>query len=334
MIKNISPYSESSIPNKISFDVLSGDSITIPSDVSYIKYEANGTIPDGVFQVANSTASFGTSTTGSISIPTGTQPGDVVFVFVGSDSGLTLATTSTGWTTSYFRGVGDEFTLSAWKRMGYPVDTSFNVTGISLSSAASAVTFRNVTLSTLQTTTAGASTGLPNPPSITAISSNSLILIAGFLDDDVVASVTAPANFTLINFVTASGAIGDGQAVMGAFYKFPFSHITAASIDPATFGATFANGVSATDEWVARTIAVESVEFQTSVQIAKPSSRFHKMIHHVVVSNPGYLGGIQFPSDTVYSALPESELTFNVGQERFIELYTNDYGNTWIIGKT
>lgn len=183
-----------------------------------------------------------TSSTGtSITLPTGLQEGDLVVVCNFADA------TSQNLPSGYTNGQNG-FTNSvnyrwSYKFMGSTPDTT--ATGLSSGSAHLAFAFRGVDTTTpLDVTPPSVATnisGMPNPPSITTVTDNSVLVAVGYLDDDSVASsITAPSTYTLLNAAQSSGTI------MAAYKTLA----TAGTDDAGGFGGT------GTDSWVAAKFAL------------------------------------------------------------------------------
>lgn len=195
--------------------------------------------------VGRTTQSFGSSTSGSITLPSGLQEGDLVIVAVGSDG--SLPNQPSGWVNLNNTANGTEYARTVYKVMGATPDTSVSISGLSTASAAIAIGIRGFDSTTLfdaTATVATGSTGMPNAPSITTVNNNSLVIALGFLDDDnVQSSVTAPSGYSNLSVIQSSTA---GQTVMLATKSVSSFGVE----DPAQFGGT------GDDEWVALTIAI------------------------------------------------------------------------------
>jgi len=88
---------------------------------------------------------------------------------------------------------------------------------------------------------ANSSSGMPDPPSLTA--NGDLWIAIGFLDDDAVTNWTAPANYTLATYATYGGPTDISSTAIA--YRIE----TLTSDDPAAFGG------SGSDSWLASTAA-------------------------------------------------------------------------------
>lgn len=282
--------------------------------------EVSQVYPPDITIVGSASQSFGISTSGTLTLPSGLQENDIVVVAIGSDG--SMPGLPSGWTNITNNTQGTEYTRVCWKRMGSTPDTTFAVTGISTSTAGLAIAFRNCAaldtdLFEATTTVAGGLTGMPNPPAITAW--GSMLLIIGLLDDDSVeSSVTAPSGFDL-RVARQSGTTG--QTVMAAT-QFWFD----GAIDPAAFGGT------GTDEWVAVTIALKQpppyqVETDTHPVIDVvnfPASVDGQAFEALVEVN--YVNGeVSWGADFAWIGEP-SELT---GQH-FFRLFATDDEKVWI----
>jgi hypothetical protein len=184
------------------------------------------------------------STTTSITLPTGLQQNDLVVICSVADSNS--QNLPSGYTNGQNGSSNSTNYRWSYKFMGSTPDTT--ATGLSSSSAHIAFAFRGVNTSTpLDVTTPSITTstsGMPNPPSIQTVTDNAVIVACGFLDDDNVASsVTAPSTYTLIL------ASQNGATVMSA-YK---TKTPQGSDDPSAFGG------SGTDSWVGATFALRPI---------------------------------------------------------------------------
>jgi hypothetical protein len=193
------------------------------------------------FIAASSTA----QNTSSISIPTGTQPGDLVIVATFSDAAVTPSR-PTGYTPGQSGAPESVGYMWAYKIMPSPVDTTASGLNQANGTGHIALTFRNVSTTTpldvTPPTSAAGTSGMPNPPSVTTTNPGAVVII-GYLDDDIVTNTTAPSNWTLAVNATI-GSSGNGGTLMAA-YRIT---TTGGTYDAAAFGG---NG---TDDWIASTI--------------------------------------------------------------------------------
>jgi hypothetical protein len=183
-----------------------------------------------------------TSATTSITLPTGLQQNDVVVICSVADN--VTQNLPTGYTDGQNGSVNTVQYRWSYKFMSSSPETT--ATGLTSSSAHIAFALRGVDTTTpLDVSPPSRTTGLtgtPNPPSITTVTENAMIVACGFLDDDnVAASVTAPSTYTLLT------AAQSGATVMAA-YK---STTTPTTDDPAAFGG-------GTDAWVGATFALRA----------------------------------------------------------------------------
>jgi hypothetical protein len=186
------------------------------------------------------------TTTTSITLPSGLQQDDIVFIASMAD--LTTPALPTGYTngqTGYTNTVGYRW---SYKVMGATPDTS--ASGLSSSSTHIAFAVRSVDTSVIFDQTASSpatnTTGMPNPPAITTQSARAKVIAFGFLDDDLVSAVDPPNDYELIASATY-GVPGTGGTVMAAHNSLT----KPATTNPSSFGG---NG---TDSWVATTIALK-----------------------------------------------------------------------------
>lgn len=203
--------------------------------------------------VATSSANHGSSTSGTLTLPTGTATGDVVIAVLGSDGGQ-ASVTSSGWTVYSSGSQGTAYVTLAIKTMGATPDTTISFNGMGTASVSVATTYRGVvTIATpVLGTTSG--TGSPNPASVTTTIPNSLVVAVGGLDDDTVTSVSAPTGYSNLVWLAAGTA---------AFTSMMASKevATPGVEDPGAFTT------GATDDWAAYTIVLEPAVYQPRVVI-------------------------------------------------------------------
>jgi hypothetical protein len=174
-----------------------------------------------------------TLSSGTLALPSGLQPGDLVIIATSSDTISNL-----GLAQGYTLG-GDIFETDTifgrwcYKFMGSPVDTS--ASGLTNDSRTThlAVAFRGVDpnnpLDVPATSEAISGQGLPNAPQIVTITNNAMIVALGFHDDDLIAnSIQAPTGYT---FGAASQSTSIGSTVMAAHKVLA----TAGAEDPPPF---------------------------------------------------------------------------------------------------
>lgn len=172
------------------------------------------------------------------------EEGDFVMVFRACDDGnLTVDSpiATSGYTNAYDAGgvslVGAAFD---YKFMGVTPDSLVEIGGSDVRKQAGIiVVWRGVNSSTpldVAVTTASGTSGMPNSPSITPVTSGCMIFAAGFLDDDdAAASVTVPAGYGgLVSGDTGLASTSSGATAMLANVE----QEVAAAIDADAFGGT------------------------------------------------------------------------------------------------
>lgn len=199
---------------------------------------------DVPFSIVGVTYNTGTSDY-DLPIPTGTQTGDLLFLFSAHDNSPYGQGTPTGWTEyiNYNYGVSHSANYVFYSgSVSNPVVADYG------GNAAShmLVAIRGVdTITTYPTYSYSfATAGMPNAAAFSATAGRYLICI-GYLDDDAVTNVTAPTGYTLIG----SNASGQAATVMAAYKE-----VTATgSDDPGAFGGsgTDANGAYLFEVWKA-----------------------------------------------------------------------------------
>jgi hypothetical protein len=181
----------------------------------------------------------------SLVLPSGLQQNDLV-VYAFSNDG-TPSSAPSGWTNGQNGSSNSVGYRWGYKFMGATPDTTIAVSNSN--DAAITFAFRNVNTTTPLDVTvpsiATATSGMPNPPSITTSTDKSMIVALGFLDDDELNNtVVAQSGYTIIN-----SASGDETTVMASYkVKTP-----AGADDPAAFTNT---GTAGTDSWVGATLAL------------------------------------------------------------------------------
>lgn len=156
--------------------------------------------------IATSTHVFaGASTTQSISIPGAATTDDLVLVYGTNDvSPLTAGAwvTSAGWTNLVPDGANSLPGYSVdYKVMGETPDTSFTIVdsgNVTRSSKYIVEVWRNVDIYQPidnSFSTAASASGMPNSPSHTTLTDNSVVIAAGFLDDKDASTSTPPTGY-------------------------------------------------------------------------------------------------------------------------------------------
>jgi len=184
----------------------------------------------------------------SINLPNGLQENDIVIVCGFLDGGSPPAT-PTGYTS--IASVSDAADTSvSYKIMGATPDTTASGLTNADDCAYIAFALRYVDTTTpldVTATTAIGGSGEPDPPSITPVSNNALILAIGHIDDDLLGTPNEPpTGYTSLLF-------GDfGVPGTGGSYAVAYKTLaTAAAEDPSAF-----NLGSLTDDWNAITVAL------------------------------------------------------------------------------
>lgn len=202
-----------------------------------------GLAPTPIAVVNSSSAQFGSSASGDLSMPAGLQKGDIVIVGVGKGTG-TMLNLPDGWINIEARTQGTESARVFYKVMESTPDTSVTITGLATSSAAVAVGLRFGNMYSITYNSAAGGSGMPNPPVIENVLASSMILAFGMLDDDnVAASVVPPTGYTLLESIQASTT---GQTVMVS----SLFTASAGNFTPSIYTGT------GSDEWVGITVAV------------------------------------------------------------------------------
>jgi hypothetical protein len=196
--------------------------------------------------VGTATSSTNSST---INLPSGLQEDDIVFIASFSDgSSVNLPTGYTNGQTGTTNTVGYRW---SYKIMGATPDST--AAGLTSRSDTVHIAFalRGVSSVIFDATTPSITTntsGMPNPPSITTVTTFAKVIKLGFLDDDIVTNVGAPTGFDMIISATA-GSAGAGGTIMAAFKT---------QDSPGSTGTGAFSGAG-TDSWVGATFAIRAL---------------------------------------------------------------------------
>lgn len=264
--------------------------------------------------VGKSKQSFGSSTTGTFTLPTGLKEGDLVIVCVGSDGGTAIGLPS-GWTAINNTASTDEYTRTFCKIMTSTPDASVALTGLATSSAAMSIAFRNVHADMFDVTTVviTGTTGMPNCGSITPVTNNGIVLAIGYLDDDNIVP-TVPSGYENFDYINSSTV---GQTVMLATKSFT----SAAAQDPAAYGG------SGTDAWVAVTIAIKPANQPQTIAMSNLPN--DGAVHEIaVLLNSDTNDGIIFPASWQWKFKP---ISLDIYDDILLKLTTDDNGSTWYV---
>lgn len=210
-----------------------------------IDFDANArsaTLFSTFFELVASSTTVVDSTSETVTYPTGTQSGDLVFLV----HALSDQTTADTWTEpSGFTSLVASVTTSSTPgdQFGYALQYK-----ISTGEGSASVAYPNVTTAngvTLAFTLRGAmstapicdtgtvstgASGDPDAANITATTADSLAIAVGWLDDDQVTTVTAPTSFGHRLFATST--VSFAPSVMVAFQPRPTSgSVTVSSFD-------------------------------------------------------------------------------------------------------
>lgn len=200
------------------------------------------TLGSGIFYVAGTSNSNPGTSSFTLS---GLQAGDFVLYFGAEDIANVNTPTGEVWTAVPGLGTQPDNDSAPDSAVFYTFASGTSVTASGLATGNEEVhvmiAFRNVNPTNPFDVNAGQITGfaLPNPPQITPVTDNSMIVAAGFLDDDNIANViNPPAGYTTaVNMDAAGGALSSGSTgstIMTAYKLLA----TAAAENPDSFGAT------------------------------------------------------------------------------------------------
>ena len=167
-------------------------------------------------------------------------------------------------------------------------------------------------------TEATGATGLPNAPSITTVTDNSIVLAIGLLDDDnVEGTMTAPTNYTL-------RAIDDNDDALGITTAIASRLIASAGAEnPGVYTG------SGDDAWRAFSIALRPVDRWTEpeIQFSNVPSGLNEItlfLDYDGLSEPTWPSGITWDDGVASTEGPRLHEGLNI-----IKLYTDDGGTSW-----
>ena len=210
-----------------------------------------GDIPAGsnIFYVTG-TSEFNSSSSFTLS---GLQPGDLVLLFSAADSSDQNTPTGENWVAIPGLSTQPDNNLNPNSAAFYVFAAGTSVTASGLDSGSDVVhvmiAFRNVNPVNpfdVNATENSAFSGLPNPPSITPVTNNSMIVAVGLHDDEDIANSTSPpTGYTTAVIMDAAGGDDAGQGGGGATIMTAYKFLaTAAAENP---GAFTSSNIFATD---------------------------------------------------------------------------------------
>ncbi len=201
-------------------------------------------MPTPTIMATSSARDTGNSTSHTVTLPAGTQVGDLLLVVMSCDGG-TLINEVNGWE-RHFVGYNTTIVSSAiyWQ---FATTTSPLLTvGTAASEECSHVSYRIEGAGAPHMVSANGSGTNSNPPNLITSGTRDYLWIAARSGDSTVVATVAPTNFT--NMITLAANTTGGASTNAATRSF-----RASSQDPGTF-------TSATEQWVAWTIAVPPAE--------------------------------------------------------------------------
>lgn len=257
------------------------------------------------------TVNLGSATTGSLTLPSGLQLGDVVFVGIGSD-GATPADVA-GWTTISTNTAGDtQYGKLYAKRMTASPDTTFAISGVATASVGIAVAYRNtndLSLYEAFTYAEAATSGSPNATVVTTTTAPHVVQAWGWVDDDNIAATAAPSGYSNLTTIISSTA---GYNMM--FANKAISGAT--SEDPGLFTTT------ATDGWAAVALAIKAYKpAPYTITLNTPPASEYSCLIDVTLADALNI------TNTVLWASPIPSV---VGKRYLISFTTTNSGSTWI----
>ena len=215
------------------------DGLVLALDAGNTKsYDASISRP--IITYVGGTSEFSDSSSFTLS---GLQPGDLVLFFGAEDAETIETPTSESWTAIPGLVTQPDNDGDPNSAAFYVFATGTSVTASNLLDSDEAVyvmiAFRNVDPTNsfdVNATENSANTGIPNPPSITPVTNNSMIVAVGFIDDDDVANtITPPTGYTTAVNMDSLGGANDagasGATIMTAYKLLA----TAAAEDPGAF---------------------------------------------------------------------------------------------------
>lgn len=190
------------------------------------------------------------SDSATLNLPVTLEEDDIVIVASFGDN--TAQNLPTGYTNGQNGTINTVNYRWSYKIMGATPDTQ--VTGLSTDGAHIAICFTGIDVVTPLDVTpptvsndGGSASGMPDPPAITTVSNDTVIVALGFLDDDAVApSIVAPNGY---NFIVAQEDSSGPGCVMAAYLVTT----SAGTYNPGAFAG------DGSDNWVGATLALRKV---------------------------------------------------------------------------
>ena len=187
------------------------------------------------------TSDFDNSTSFTLS---GLQSGDLVLYFSAEDNAQVATPTGASWTAIPGLTTQPDNNSNPNSAAFYVFATGTSVTASGLATGDHhirvMIAFRNVNPANpfdVNATENSASGSLPNPPSITPVTNNSMIVAVGLLDDDDVANtITPPTGYTTAVNMDSLGGATLNTGITGATIMTAYKLLaTAAAEDPGAF---------------------------------------------------------------------------------------------------
>ncbi len=205
------------------------------------------------------TSSLITTNPGTIDLSSfGMAEGDIVVLAManGNNSDINLVINTTGYTELVELYANDSYDINlavSYKIMGATPDTDVELTHSGSWTTAVVHVYRGVDtdnpFDVALTSATGINSGIPNPPAITPVSDDTMIVIVGA--GAYYTSLTAPSGYS--NTVQASSlSYSAGMSLLGIASKFL---LTAATEDPATWGGSSS---SPSCSWAAATLSLRT----------------------------------------------------------------------------
>lgn len=199
----------------------------------------------------------------SFAYPAGIQKDDFIIISQSNDTGSFKQVPTDSSSTTYTSLLNFQLNVPSYLisyKFADGTESGTNVTLETISSKGSAViqVFRGVDRATpfdVTSTTSFASSGDPDPPSITTITNNCMIVVAGFLDDDSGVTVYAPDRYSNLNYGESDALAGDDSVTMMASRILT----VAGAENPGSFFTT------GDDEWRAVTMALRPLQGSSGI---------------------------------------------------------------------
>jgi len=189
-----------------------------------------------------------------VNLPTGLMEGDLVLIATCCDRTLQSVSSPTGWSTEWSNGSWTDPGARLYsKLMGASPDTTVSMNHEAAGEQAVVIQVvrgvDQVTPFDRSVVVDDSTGGSPRSPSTAPVTDEALFVSVGYLDDDLITSVTAPAGYTDLTWVHSGSAYGLGATSMMSSKLIPSAFTTE------TPGPYITNG---SDDWWALSLILRA----------------------------------------------------------------------------